>query len=99
MRSNDRGAPGLPAGCPQGAARLGSLTVVARQPLHRALGLTDWEFARIRELLGRAPNDFELAVFSVLWSEHCGYKHSALLLRRLPAQGEGVLQGLSLIHI
>jgi phosphoribosylformylglycinamidine synthase subunit PurL len=39
------------------------------------------------------PNDFELAVFSVLWSEHCGYKHSALLLRRLPWTGERVLQG------
>jgi phosphoribosylformylglycinamidine synthase subunit PurL len=39
------------------------------------------------------PNDFELAVFSVLWSEHCGYKHSALLLSRLPSRGERVLQG------
>jgi phosphoribosylformylglycinamidine synthase subunit PurL len=66
---------------------------VARQPLHRALGLTDWEFTRIRELLERQPNDFELAVFSVLWSEHCGYKHSALLLGRLPSAGEHVLQG------
>jgi len=63
------------------------------QPLHRALGLTDWEFDRIRELLGRAPNDFELAVFSLLWSEHCGYKHSARLLSRLPSGGERVLQG------
>ena len=44
-------------------------------------------------MLGRAPNDFELAVFSVLWSEHCGYKHSAPLLRRLPSSGERVLQG------
>jgi phosphoribosylformylglycinamidine synthase subunit PurL len=44
-------------------------------------------------LLERSPNDFELAVFSVLWSEHCGYKHSARLLRRLPSQGERVLQG------
>jgi phosphoribosylformylglycinamidine synthase subunit PurL len=41
----------------------------------------------------REPNHFELAVFSLLWSEHCGYKHSALLLRRLPSQGERVLQG------
>ncbi len=39
------------------------------------------------------PNDFELAVFSVLWSEHCGYKHSARLLSRLPSHGERVLQG------
>ena len=69
------------------------LKAVAAQSLHRALGLTDWEFDRIRELLGRAPNDFELAVFSVLWSEHCGYKHSAPLLRRLPSGGERVLQG------
>jgi phosphoribosylformylglycinamidine synthase subunit PurL len=68
-------------------------TQVAEQPLHRALGLTDAEAARIEELLGRAPNHFELAVFSLLWSEHCGYKHSALLLRRLPSTGERVLQG------
>jgi len=44
-------------------------------------------------LLGRDPNDFELAVFSLLWSEHCGYKHSARLLKRLPSSGERVLQG------
>ncbi|MEX2049515.1 MAG: AIR synthase-related protein, partial [Gemmatimonadota bacterium] len=61
--------------------------------MHRALGLTDWEFERIGELLEREPNHFELAVFSLLWSEHCGYKHSAPLLRRLPSAGEGVLQG------
>src|SRR5437763_10955185 len=69
------------------------LTQVAEQPLHRALGLTDREADRIRELLGREPNHFELAVFSLLWSEHCGYKHSAPLLRRLPSAGERVLQG------
>ena len=61
--------------------------------LHRALGLTDGEFERIRSLLERDPNDFELAVFSLLWSEHCGYKHSALLLKRLPSTGARVLQG------
>jgi len=66
---------------------------VAHQPLHRALGLTDGEADRIRELLERDPNDFELAVFSLLWSEHCGYKHSALLLKRLPSEGKRVLQG------
>ena len=43
--------------------------------------------------MGREPNHFELAVFSLLWSEHCGYKHSALLLRRLPSEGARVLQG------
>jgi phosphoribosylformylglycinamidine synthase II len=69
------------------------LSAVAEQPLHRALGLTDWEFDRIRELLERDPNHFELAVFSLLWSEHCGYKHSARLLKRLPSEGARVLQG------
>jgi phosphoribosylformylglycinamidine synthase len=44
-------------------------------------------------LLGRDPNHFELAVFSLLWSEHCGYKHSAPLLKRLPSAGEHVIQG------
>src|SRR5438045_5955791 len=73
---------------------LDHLTQVAEtQPLHRALGLTDWEADRIRELLGRLPNHFELAVFSLLWSEHCGYKHSAPLLHRLPSSGDRVLQG------
>jgi phosphoribosylformylglycinamidine synthase len=55
--------------------------------------LTDGEHERICSLLGRGPNDFELAVFSLLWSEHCGYKHSALLLKRLPSEGARVLQG------
>ena len=72
---------------------IGSLTAIAEQPLHRALGLTDGELARIKELLGRDPNHFELAVFSLLWSEHCAYKHSAPLLRRLPTTGDRVLQG------
>ncbi len=62
-------------------------------PLHRQLGLTDGERDRIVELLEREPNHFELAVFSLLWSEHCGYKHSALLLKRLPSDGPHVLQG------
>ena len=44
-------------------------------------------------MLARGPNHFELAVFSLLWSEHCGYKHSAPLLKRLPSAGERVLQG------
>jgi phosphoribosylformylglycinamidine synthase len=43
--------------------------------------------------MGRDPNHLELAVFSLLWSEHCGYKHSAPLLRALPSRGKRVLQG------
>jgi phosphoribosylformylglycinamidine synthase subunit PurL len=75
------------------AATLNHLSQVAEQPIHRALGLTDGEYSRIVELLEREPNHFELAVFSLLWSEHCGYKHSALLLKRLPSTGKRVLQG------
>ena len=60
---------------------------------HRELGLTDAEFELIVEKLGREPNDVELAMFSLLWSEHCAYKHSRKLLRRLPTDGPRVLMG------
>jgi phosphoribosylformylglycinamidine synthase len=60
---------------------------------HRDLGLTDAEYERIGELLGREPNDVELAMFSLLWSEHCAYKHSRKLLRRLPVEGARLLIG------
>src|SRR5436309_7818876 len=83
----------LPSSVSCEVVRLVDLTPVAEQPLHRALGLTDGELHRICDLLGREPNRFELAVFSLLWSEHCGYKHSARLLKRLPSAGERVLQG------
>jgi len=60
---------------------------------HRELGLTDPEFELICEQLGRQPNRVELAMFSLLWSEHCAYKHSRKLLRRLPTEGERVVMG------
>src|SRR5918992_5860531 len=60
---------------------------------HRELGLTDPEYERIVERLGREPNALELAVFSLMWSEHCAYKHSRKLLRELPTEGEHVLMG------
>jgi phosphoribosylformylglycinamidine synthase len=62
-------------------------------PLHRALGVTDEELDAIRDRLGRDPNDVELAMFSVMWSEHCSYKSSKPLLRTLPTAGEGVVAG------
>ncbi len=46
------------------------------------LGLTGEEYARIGELLGRRPTDAELAIYSVMWSEHCSYKSSKVHLRR-----------------
>ena len=60
---------------------------------HRELGLTDPEYELIVELLGRDPNGVELAMFSLLWSEHCAYKHSRKLLGRLPTEGERVVMG------
>ncbi len=60
---------------------------------HRELGLTDHEYELITDQLGREPNDVELAMFSLLWSEHCAYKHSRKLLRRLPTEGPRVVMG------
>ena len=60
---------------------------------HRELGLTDPEYGGICERLGREPNALELAVFSLMWSEHCAYKHSKKLLRRLPTEGPHLLMG------
>ena len=60
---------------------------------HRELGLTDHEYELICEQMGREPNHVELAVFSLMWSEHCAYKHSKKLLRTLPTDGPRVVMG------
>jgi phosphoribosylformylglycinamidine synthase subunit PurL len=67
--------------------------VTVETPKYRELGLTDAEYELIVEQIGREPNDVELAMFSLLWSEHCAYKHSRKLLRRLPTEGERVVMG------
>ena len=61
--------------------------------VHRALGLTDDELERIIAILGRAPNHLELAMYSVMWSEHCSYKSSRVHLSRLPTEAPWVLVG------
>ena len=81
-------APAAAHGVP--AATTPAMAVPA---LHRQLGITDEELAAIATRLGRAPNDLELAIFSVMWSEHCSYKSSKRLLRTLPTRGEGVIAG------
>ncbi|HZO35923.1 MAG TPA: phosphoribosylformylglycinamidine synthase subunit PurL [Solirubrobacteraceae bacterium] len=58
-----------------------------------ALGLTRDEYALACDKLGREPNEVELAMFSLLWSEHCGYKHSKKLLRTLPTESERMVMG------
>jgi phosphoribosylformylglycinamidine (FGAM) synthase-like enzyme len=62
-------------------------------PLHRQLGLTDDEAELIPKLLGREPTDPELVMFSLMWSEHCSYKHSRPFLKAFPTEGPAVLQG------
>src|SRR5881394_2826702 len=58
-----------------------------------AHGLTPDEYARIEQILGRAPNYTELGIFSVMWSEHCSYKSSRVHLRKFPTTGPRVVQG------
>jgi phosphoribosylformylglycinamidine synthase subunit PurL len=65
----------------------------AHAATHRELGLTDLEYEGVCERLGREPNALELAVFSLMWSEHCAYKHSKKLLRVLPTEGPQLLMG------
>ncbi len=55
--------------------------------------MSEEEYARIQQLLGRDPNMTELGIFSVMWSEHCSYKSSKVHLRRLPTEGECLVQG------
>jgi phosphoribosylformylglycinamidine synthase len=58
-----------------------------------ALGLRRDEYALLIEKLGREPNQVELAMFSLMWSEHCAYKHSKKLLGTLPTEGPAVVMG------
>ncbi|MCI0524560.1 MAG: phosphoribosylformylglycinamidine synthase subunit PurL [Acidobacteria bacterium] len=55
--------------------------------------VTPDEYERIKRLLGREPNLTELGIFSVMWSEHCSYKSSKVHLKRLPVEGECLVQG------
>ncbi len=69
------------------------MSTARAQPKHRELGLTDHEYDLIVAGLGREPGDVELAMLSLMWSEHCAYKHSKKLLKRLPTEGPHVLVG------
>ena len=55
--------------------------------------ITEPEYRKIVDILGREPNYTELGVFSVMWSEHCSYKSSRLHLKKLPTRGKLVVQG------
>jgi phosphoribosylformylglycinamidine synthase len=63
------------------------------EALHKQLGMTDDELAAVVAELGREPTHLELAMYSVMWSEHCSYKSSRALLSRFPTEAEWVLVG------
>jgi len=63
------------------------------EPLHRQLGMTDDELGAVVAELGREPTHLELAMYSVMWSEHCSYKSSRAHLRRFPTDAPWVLVG------
>ncbi len=65
---------------------------ISKEALDR-VALSEKEYRIIVEQLGREPTEVELGMFGSLWSEHCGYKHSKLLLRLLPSRGKRVLVG------
>jgi phosphoribosylformylglycinamidine synthase II len=68
-------------------------TVTDSGSLHRDLGLTDGERDEVEAILHRPPNHLELALFAVMWSEHCSYKSSRVHLKRLPTEAPHVLVG------
>src|ERR1700729_2329878 len=55
--------------------------------------LTDSELTKVRSILGREPNQTEVGIFTVMWSEHCPYKSSRIHLKKLPTKGANVLVG------
>jgi len=69
------------------------MSATNQKPAYELLGLKEKEYQGICDAMGREPNYTELAVFSLMWSEHCGYKHSRPLLKNLPTEGERILQG------
>ncbi len=66
---------------------------IAIEKVYKDMGLTDSEYNRVIELIGRKPNFLETGLFSVMWSEHCSYKTSKPVLRRFFTEGKRVLQG------
>ena len=66
---------------------------IEQSRIYTQMGMTDEEFELVKSILGRLPNYTELGLFSVMWSEHCSYKNSKVLLRKFPTKGDIVLQG------
>ena len=63
------------------------------EKIYQQMGLSDDEFTMVETILGRTPNYTETGLFAVMWSEHCSYKNSKPVLKKVPGYGEKVLQG------
>ncbi|NQD99830.1 phosphoribosylformylglycinamidine synthase subunit PurL, partial [Staphylococcus xylosus] len=63
------------------------------EQLYKDMGLSETEYEKVCEILGKEPNFTEIGIFSVMWSEHCSYKHSKPFLTQFPTSGEHVLMG------
>ena len=70
-----------------------SIEEIKFEKLYQDMGLSDAEYNKVCEILGREPNFTEIGIFSVMWSEHCSYKHSKPFLKQFPTTGEHVLMG------
>ena len=69
------------------------MTSATTEPIHRQLGMTDDEYQSVVDILGREPWPAELAMYSVMWSEHCSYKSSRKHLGRFPTEAPWVVVG------
>ncbi len=65
----------------------------AAEPIHRKLGMTDGEYESVVGILERDPLPAEIAMYSVMWSEHCSYKSSRIHLGRFPTEAPWVVVG------
>ncbi len=70
-----------------------SIEEIKLEKLYQDMGLSDKEYDKVCEILGREPNFTETGIFSVMWSEHCSYKHSKPFLKQFLTSGEHVLMG------
>ena len=67
---------------------MGKEKIMDKKEVYRSLGLKDSEYEKILEILKREPTPTELAMFSVEWSEHCGYPRSRGLIKNFPKKGK-----------
>src|SRR5665647_3597295 len=82
----------LDGGFERGALSHGATSRATLEPAIK-LGLTEDEYAHICAIQGGEPTYVELAIYSLMWSEHCSYKHSRPVLGRFPTSGPRILQG------